>query len=466
MGFVFFDVETTGTDRRYDQILQFAAILTDGELVEQDRAEFGCRLLPHVVPAPGALLATRQSIRSITDPSLPSHYEMMVAVARQLEAWSPAVFAGWNSIAFDEEMLRQALFQSLHPPYLTSLHGNGRVDVMRAARAATLLAPGALTMARRSDGRSTFTLEAFARANGVAHSSPHQAISDVEATLGIASAIEQRAPEAWSAVLRFCRKAPVADLLADGTPLGLVDVDGGEPVILPVVALGVDPGRANAFLVQDLRHDPVAIPLKERDARPSWSLPSYLRRIAANGCPVLLSLDQLDWPGEWPDETTVAARADAAIADRSAVGRLLVEHAWSAPPASEHVERRLHGGFYGPSDLERLRDFHGADWASRTDLINSFDDGRLRRLARRLVLQHAPERLPDDQRERMEAASADRLRANGVDGREWRTLAQADAEAVQLAGASDAAGREILDEFRTWLAARPEKSSDHLHGSS
>ena len=49
--FVFYDTETTGTDTVFDQILQFAAILTDDNMRELDRFEIRCRLLPHVVPA-------------------------------------------------------------------------------------------------------------------------------------------------------------------------------------------------------------------------------------------------------------------------------------------------------------------------------------------------------------------------------------------------------------------------------
>jgi exodeoxyribonuclease I len=55
--FVFYDTETTGTDTAFDQIPQFAAIRTDEDLRELDRFNIRCRLLPHVVPAAGALQA-------------------------------------------------------------------------------------------------------------------------------------------------------------------------------------------------------------------------------------------------------------------------------------------------------------------------------------------------------------------------------------------------------------------------
>jgi exodeoxyribonuclease I len=50
--FVLYDVETTGLNRRFDQILQFAAVRTDVDLVETGRLERRSRLMLHVVPSP------------------------------------------------------------------------------------------------------------------------------------------------------------------------------------------------------------------------------------------------------------------------------------------------------------------------------------------------------------------------------------------------------------------------------
>ena len=58
MSFVFYDTETTGTQTAFDQILQFAAIKTDDDLNELDRFEIRCRLMPYIVPSPGALRVT------------------------------------------------------------------------------------------------------------------------------------------------------------------------------------------------------------------------------------------------------------------------------------------------------------------------------------------------------------------------------------------------------------------------
>lgn len=106
MAYVFLDTETTGTDTTFDQILQFAAIMTDADLNELDRFEVRCRLLPHVIPSPGDLLATRVTTAMLTDSSLPSHYEMMLQIVHKVRERSPTIFIGYNTLSFDKPFLR------------------------------------------------------------------------------------------------------------------------------------------------------------------------------------------------------------------------------------------------------------------------------------------------------------------------------------------------------------------------
>ena len=52
MTFVFYDLETTGLDDPFDQIIQFAAIVTDDSFEVLDKVDYRCRLSPHVLPNP------------------------------------------------------------------------------------------------------------------------------------------------------------------------------------------------------------------------------------------------------------------------------------------------------------------------------------------------------------------------------------------------------------------------------
>ena len=107
MSFVFYDTETTGTNTSFDQILHFAAIRTDDDLKEIDRFEIRCSLDAHVVPSAGAFRVTGMTIGKVTAAGLPTHYEMVCQLRTQLEKWCPTTFVGWNTLSFDENLLRR-----------------------------------------------------------------------------------------------------------------------------------------------------------------------------------------------------------------------------------------------------------------------------------------------------------------------------------------------------------------------
>ncbi len=161
--FVFYDFETTGTSPAFDQPLQFAAVLTDDDLSPVDEVNIRCRLAPHILPAPWAMAVTGVTPEMLTDPALPSLYEFSLELRKRIEAWSPAVFAGYNSIAFDENFIRHTLYQNLHPDiYLTQFNGNTRFDLMLAVYACWVLAPDALEWPQDGLGSVIFKLDALA----------------------------------------------------------------------------------------------------------------------------------------------------------------------------------------------------------------------------------------------------------------------------------------------------------------
>jgi exodeoxyribonuclease-1 len=226
---VFYDTETTGVDAPFDQIIQFAAIRNDAELNEIDRFEVRSRLQPHIVPACEALITNRVTAGRLTDPALPSHYEMARTIQTKLNAWSPALFMGYNSLGFDEHFLRQALYQTLHPPFLTNTNGNSRSDVLRMLQAACVYAPGAITIPVGDNGASVFRLDCVAPANGFAHGNAHDAMADVEATIHLCRLLGERAPDVWSAFMRFSQKATVVEYVSTEQVFCLSDHYGSKP---------------------------------------------------------------------------------------------------------------------------------------------------------------------------------------------------------------------------------------------
>jgi exodeoxyribonuclease-1 len=100
-------------------------------------------------------------------------------------------------------LLRQALFQTLHPAYLTSTNGNARSDLMRVAHAVSIYAPDSITVPTDDRGRETFRLERLAPANGCNHDEAHEARADVEATIYMARLAPRLNLASEGAVLMF-----------------------------------------------------------------------------------------------------------------------------------------------------------------------------------------------------------------------------------------------------------------------
>ena len=145
MNYVFYDLETTGRNNTWDQIIQVGAILVDSNFNEIDRFEERCRLKSGVIPEPGALIVNKTSIEMLNKVNL-SHYELIKKIQELYKKWSPAIFIGFNTISFDEEFLRKTFFKSLLEPYITQFNGNKRADILGMTRSAKFYYPNCINV--------------------------------------------------------------------------------------------------------------------------------------------------------------------------------------------------------------------------------------------------------------------------------------------------------------------------------
>ena len=459
MSFVFYDTETTGTNTAFDQILQFGAIRTDHGLNELDRFEIRCRLLPYVVPSPGAVRVTRVGVHQLTDPALPSHYQMVRAIRAKMTQWSPAIFIGHNSLGFDEHLLRQALYKTLHAPYLTNTNGNCRTDSLRMIQAVARFAPNALTIPLGDRGKPVFKLDQLAPANGFDHSAAHDAMGDVEATIHMCRVIAERVPEHWSNFVRFAQKAAVMDFALEEDVFVLTDFYYGNGYSWLVTGIGVNPDNGSEMLVFDLSQDPddfAALSDDQLIARLS-ERPKPVRGMRTNAGPIVLPYD--DAPAGLlqgaPGLDELRRRA-ARVKDGSALSaRLIAAFAQTREERepSPYVEEQIYDGFTGNADQALLDYFHNMEWRRRPPLIEQLGDGRLRALGQRLIFVEAPHVVPEAARRDYEIGIARRLMAK--DGAvPWLTLPKAIEEADDLLAGASPAERTLLAELRHHLTER------------
>jgi exodeoxyribonuclease-1 len=463
LSFIFFDTETTGLKHGFDQIVHFAAIRTDATLNEIDRFEARSRLLPHVVPHPMALRTNGLPIARLTDQNLPSHYEMVRAIRQTLLSWSPSIFVGYNSIRFDEEMLRHALFQTLHPAYLTSSHGNCRADAWGLMMAAASASPACLTIPVDSEGRPIFRLEQLAQANGVAHGQAHDALADVGAVLELCRVVHQKSPECWQRFVRFSNKAGVADFVETEDGFIFTEFFANHVFHLPVVCIGRDPDQANGRFCLSLKGDIDHLTaMTDDELRAELAQrPSPVRRLRINAAPTLTAMHEASSMMLNDVEVdAIEARGRRIKDDRGLCARLIAAYTATreARTPSPHVEERLYDGFPDSDDESRMAAFHDASWPEALTIVRRFDDERLRVFGLRLMYFEARSTLSQDLRLELERTLSDRLVDEGAGS---LTLEQAlrATEEMLADGASDAAG--LLADYRAYLVGRIARVADY-----
>jgi exodeoxyribonuclease I len=436
MGFVFYDTETTGLSKSFDQIVQFAAIHTDAELNILERFEIRSRLLPYVIPSPYALRVTKMTIERLHHPDTPSHYDMVRAIIAKITQWSSAIFLGYNSLNFDEELLRQAFYQTLHNPYLTLFHGNSRGDVLSLVQAAADLEPGCLNIPMNDKGKVIYKLDKLAPANGFDHTNAHDALSDVEATIHMCRLIRDNAGDTWNRFLRFTRKAMVLDFVSEEDPFLISESFFNKGKHTPVLCIGQDTQNAGASLCFDLSQNLNNF-RNLTDAQLQAKLngsPKPLKKLKANAAPILTPLD--DAPMHLLGELSVqelADRADELRNDEALRIRLLDAYGagQSDFPLSEHVENTIYEGFAGSIDTALMMRFHVLPWEKRHSLCDQFQKPALGFLAKRLIYAHDQALLPSAWRDEIEMHIEGRVTISPSD-KHWTTLSKAHADCTLM----------------------------------
>jgi len=420
MNFAFYDLETTGISPAFDQPLQFAAILTDGEFREIERVNLRCRIAPHIIPSPWALAVTGVRPAQLTDPSLPTLFEFTQEIGALIERWSPAIWTGFNSIHFDEEMLRQAFYQNLQPDvFATQFNGNSRFDVLTALYAVWHRQKDLFEWPVDADGRVRFKLDRIAPLNGFAAHNAHDALGDVEATIHIARQIAQRAPALWAELLAIRDKAHVQSSLGSFQPMALVErFGGGLPRATVGCFCGTSPSNPNQAAFFDLdAADPADLLVADAAALFAAvdATPKVIRSVTINKSPALLSV-----PAPSAEQLRRAEVIANAPEFRTRVGQALAERFPEDPAApTPPVEKQIYGGFYSHADKALLVEFQRADWHRRQEIVSSLADPRLRQLGRRLVAFHAPELLSGEDRMQYRAWLEERWSAPDVVETEW-----------------------------------------------
>lgn len=184
MSYLFYDVETTGLNPAFDQILRFGYVRADDELEEIERDEIAVRLREDVMPAPDAILTHGIGIEDARSSGL----DELEAVRRihRLVNEPETVSVGYNSLGFDDEFLRFSFYRNLLPPYTHQWKNDcGRMDIYPMAVVYFLRGSQVVEWPEDEEG-VRLRLEDLTAVNGLTEGIPHTASADAEAAWSLA----------------------------------------------------------------------------------------------------------------------------------------------------------------------------------------------------------------------------------------------------------------------------------------
>ena len=459
--FVFYDFETSSSNKYWGQIIQIGAILTNDNLEELDRYDARCRLSPGIIPEAMALIVNKSSPKMLKSSNL-SHYEMIRQFVDTLKKWGKATYVGFNSIEFDEEFLRCTLFQTLEYPYLTSTNGNTRGDVLSLARAANLYYPNTLKNSINAKGNAVYKLDQMAPLNGIEHDDAHSAIGDVIATAGIAKIIAKKAPNVWKASLLTMDKNQSLELIKNEPYFCTNEYYYGRSV--PFVETFVCQHPQYQWpLCFDLKHDPnIFLKMSQKELSTAIKKYKFLRTVRHNKHPIIMNpsygneIEQYKIIGA----EKLATRAKLIKNDKEFAEKInsikkeeAEEKMHSKSQEDIYTEESIYTKFTSTEDNNLMSEFHTIGWDKKLSFLTKFKDERLKYFGKKLLYMEKPDCLAKSDYNLIHKETAKRLLS--TNNEKWNTIPRVYSEIDTL---REKFGREeqpeklvILDEINAYV---------------
>ncbi len=432
--FVFYDFETSSSNKYWGQIIQIGAVLTNDKLQELDRFEARCKLNSGIIPEAMALIVNQTTPKMLQSANL-SHYQMIRQFVETLKRWGRATFIGFNSIDFDEEYLRNTLFQTLEYPYLTSTNGNTRGDLLSLARAANFYYPDTLKNSINAKGNAVYKLDQMAPINGIKHNA-HQALGDCIATLEIGKIILNKAPNVWRASLMTTDKTKALELIKNELYFCTDEYYYGKSVAFCETFVCEHPVYKwpKCF---DLKNDPdIYLKMNVQDLKEAMGKkPKFIRTIRHNKHPVIMNpsyamnLDEYKILG--PEKLRDRAnkiKSNKEFSEKVAIVlREEVEEKEQTKSQEDiPVEESIYKKFTPSEDNNLMNDFHKIEWENKFSALNKFKDDRLKYFGEKLIYREKPELLPKELYNEIQKDFAAKLLSKNSE--KWNTIPKTYAE--------------------------------------
>ena len=427
--FFFYDLETSGLNPRFSRVMQFAGIRTDMDLKPiGEPINVLVRISDDVLPDPGAVMVTGITPQqTLTDGlSEPEFCKLLMDDVFTADT----ITVGFNSVRFDDEFIRHTLWRNFYDPYEWAWsEGRSRWDMLDVVRMTRALRPDGIKWPTDENGKAVNKLELIAKENGLIHTKAHDALSDVEALIGVASLIKDRHAKLFEYLLTLRDKKAVSNLVNLENPEPFVYASGRYDAQFEktTVAFPLAPGAVpGSVLVYDLRYDPTpflgasptalaSIIFADRQTREREDFQRLpVKALSYNKCPAVAPMGVLDADSQQRlsvDLEQVKKHMNILVSHPAFAGAVREAFEMREPfePSSD-VEAQLYDGFINDKDKGRIAAVRAASVTELADFHPTFADDRLTELLFRYKARSFPASLSEEEAVRWEAYRSEKLK--------------------------------------------------------
>ena len=403
MNFIVFDFETTGRSARFDQILQAGFIVYNSNFQEIERLNIKSRLNPDIIPSIHALRVNRLTMSQVLSEDLTT-YQMTIAIEKFLSKYENCFFIGFNSINFDEEFLRQLLWEHFFFPYISNTKGNKRGDVLNFVTMVHAFDKDCVNVSRNEEGKLSFKLERLAKANNFDSSNSHEAIADVEVTMQLMCLLKNKRSDLFKIFFNNSSSKNVEENIFQNDLFTLHNYLFNNHKIYLVKKLIKHPSYKNQFIGFDMKYDvDELVKLSESELREEYKKKSFFRKIKLNKQPSILDKSfALKFKpysnlsdGEIDHKCKLLDDKDFLINLENILQKESLEYLDNQSQEIPLEENTIYSQNLNYNDSLLMKDFHGQPWDSKWNFAEKFKDPRLRFFAAKHIFRNFPEMLPN-----------------------------------------------------------------------
>lgn len=476
--FYFYDLETSGLKSRTDRIMQFAGIRTDEDFQPiGEPANLLVELPDDTLPSPSAVMVTGITPMATRTDGM-SEREFCRFLTEEV-ALPNTTIMGYNSIRFDDEFVRNALWRNFYDPYEWQWRdGRSRWDLLDVVRMTRALRPDGIKWPVTEEGKPTNRLELITKENQIAHEHAHDALSDVEALISVTKLIKERQPQLFSFLYQMREKDAVAKLVGIQKPEPFVYSSGryGSEHNFTTVAYPIADLGKGQILVYDLRYNLDDLLEQEKQAqaageinpnkpwreRQPWErgFSPIVKKLQYNHCPAVAPLGVLEKANGWQRiglDQQIIERNLASLKRHPEFVERITKLMKREYPLERDVEQRIYDQFASKGDMNICAVLRANDGDDLAHFKPKFQDTRLNELLIHYKARNFPSIMNDQENEiwqkyrqnRLEAAAPDFLREMAVIRKELdqgKTRARRTVEDCEF----------LLEELQLWYQSLQE----------